>query len=355
MATWPHSAQELFERHAIFTLDQMKTSDWTRANILWQGLEKAGQPAAMRILAHAITLCAERGEVPPTDVGDVAIWLLVGDRPRFRVHDPARFNAAKSYAAQHPLASLREIADFAGVHFTSIRDWKKQKFVLERNDRKARNILARYIKYCGRFGSPFGIKTESGNPFHFFAFLPLIENALSQGRPISEDEIRAHRIYTRQSALVSKYVVAHAIRFCARRRKVLPEELAKAARRLLVRGKPRFRARDKKKLIKAASTLARRPQTSLREVGKIVGVDHTTVKIWLTQERFKKELEERQQRRAVLLYIKYCKRFGSPFATADFPKPRKVDLLSIAPLLEKALAEGCPISDAAALVAALRV
>jgi hypothetical protein len=72
-------------------------------------------------------------------------------------------------------------------------------------------------------------------------------------------------------------------------------------------------------------------------------------------ERFKKELEERQQRRAVLLYIKYCKRFGSPFATADFPKPRKVDLLSIAPLLEKALAEGCPISDAAALVAALRV
>jgi hypothetical protein len=354
MASRPHSTQELFERHAISTLDRMKSSDWTHADILWQWLENAGQPTATRILAHAITLCAKRGEVPPTEVGDVAIRLLVGDRSRFRVRDPARFNAAKSYVAQHPLASLREVASFAGVNHTSVRDWRKRNFDLKRNDHKARIIFARYIKYCGRFGSPFGIKTESGNLLHFFAFLPLIENALSQGRPISEADVRAHRTYKRQLARVSKYVVAHAIRFCARRRKVPPEELAKAAHRLLVRGKPRFRARDKEKLIKAASILAKRPQTSLREVGRVVGVDHTTVKMWLTQERFKKELEERQQRRAVLLYLKYCKCFGSPFATADFPKPRKVDLVTIALLLERALAEGRPISDAAALVVALQ-
>jgi hypothetical protein len=120
----------------------------------------------------------------------------------------------------------------------------------------------------------------------------------------------------------------------------------------MVQGQPRFRARDEGKLIKAAVILTKRPQASLREIGKAVGVHYTTVKLWLNQDRFLKQVEERRQRRAVILYRRYCKRFGPPFATADFPKPRKVDLASISPLLERALAEGQPISVADALAAA---
>jgi hypothetical protein len=348
---WSHDEDELFERHAKSALQDMKTSDWKYADILWQGLQVVSLATTKRIIAHAVFLCAERGDVPPPEVGAAAIRLLVGERSRFPTHDANKFDAAKSYAARRPKASLREIANFAGVHFTSIREWKRQDFILERNDRNARTILASYLKYCTRFSSPFGLKTISNKHLNFFAFIPLIENALSELQPIGDVDARAVRL-RKLSAWEKKYIVAHAIGFCAKRRKAPPLELARAARALLVRDQPRFRARDEGKLIKAALILASRPQASLREVGNAVGVHHTTVKLWLTQDRFKKAVEERQHRRAVVLYRKYSERFGSPFATGDFPKPRKVDLTRIARLLERALADGQPISDAASLAAA---
>jgi hypothetical protein len=352
---WSHDEDELFERHAKSALRDMKTSDWKHADVLWQGLQIVPLATTKRIIAHAILICAQRGESPPVELGDVAIWLLVGERSRFRVHDPTGFNAAKSYAVRNPRASLREIAEFAGVHYTSVRDWKKKNFVVARNDLPARIVLATYIKYCSRFGSPFGIKSELGKDFLFFAYFPLIKDALSQRRPISEAEARAQHTFKQPSAWARRYIVGHAIRFCAKRRKALPMELAKTARRLLVRGKPRYRARDPQKLIKAASILASQPQASLRDIGRAVGVDHTAVRLWVKQDRFKKELEEQRQRRAVSLYREYCRRFGSPFASGDFPKPIKVDLVSIAPMIEKALVEGRAISDEAAFAAAVQV
>jgi hypothetical protein len=351
---WSQHEDELFERHAKSTLLYMKVGDWRHAEILWQGLQITSLATTKRIIAHALLVCAQRGEAPPVEVGDIVVRLLIGERSRFSVQDPTRFNAAKSYAAQNPGASLREIADFVGAHYTSVRDWKKKDFVVRRKDLAARTVLASYIKYCNRFGSPFGLKSEMGKDYPFFFFYPLIRNSLSQGRPISEADAHGYRTYKAPSAGARKYIVAHAIRFCCRRRKALPIELAKTAHRLLVRGNARYRARSPQKLRKAASILARQPQASLRGVGEVVGVDHTTVRLWLKQDRFKKELEELRQRRAVSLYREYCKRFGSPFASVDFPTPTKVDLVRILPLLEAALAQGHPISSEAALVAVIR-
>jgi hypothetical protein len=166
---WSHDEDELFERHAKTVLRDQKTSDWKYADILWQGLQIVSLATAKRIIAHAIFLCAQRGEAPPSKAGDAAVWLLVGERSRFRVHDPVKFNAAKSYAELHPLASLREIADASGVHYTSIRDWKKQNFELERNDLGARTMLLTTYDIADGSGHLLVLEIGRGRSF---AFLP---------------------------------------------------------------------------------------------------------------------------------------------------------------------------------------
>jgi hypothetical protein len=152
----------------------------------------------------------------------------------------------------------------------------------------------------------------------------------------------------------AKRIIAHALQICADRGEILPDRLAAAAISYLVRSRSRNRIQDREKLIKAATFQARYPKASLRQIAQAAGVDHTVVREWKKQFIYKMELVRQLTVHAEKAYKKYLNRFGSPFSAAGLPEPPAFGLTRLRSLIAKALYQGVPITDVAALRAALR-
>ena len=122
----------------------------------------------------------------PVPLAEIAGCYLVPEVTRNRVRRRSELARAAAYQARYPRASLRKIAQLAGVDHTVVRDWQRQ-FAYKREMTKWLIVIAEaaYRQYVTKFGSPFA---EAGLPepeaMDLTRLRPVIEDALSNGAPV---------------------------------------------------------------------------------------------------------------------------------------------------------------------------
>jgi hypothetical protein len=115
------------ERAAMQTIKAGPPASW--GPIMWRALDTLGTAASGRLLYAALQRCSEL-EQPPTAEMMVRLkrrLLPPGDRgSRDAPRDRDAMQKAAQFEAQHPMASLREIAKAAGVKSPNTVDaWRK--------------------------------------------------------------------------------------------------------------------------------------------------------------------------------------------------------------------------------------
>ena len=148
-------------------------------------------------------------------------------------------------------------------------------------------------------------------------------------------------------------VIAHAFNIAVTRQQPIPARLAEKITACLTKSTSRNRIKNREGMKKAARFQAENPNASLRALGEAAGVHPTVIRKWKTQYAYKRALTTQLVYVARELYESYVKRFGSPFAAAGLPEPHPYGLAKIRGAIDKAMADGKPITDRAVLERAM--
>lgn len=186
-----HEVDEFLEEFFELHLARIPISEWDEAAGLWSTLQLADPATAKRIIAHALSLCADGHEILPRRLADAAIAHLVRPKSRNRIQDQHALAKAAAYQAQNPGASLRDIAKAVGVDHTVVRQWKKE-FVYKRE--LVRWLIPQaqrdYQQYVDRFGSPFAAANlPEPSPMGLARLRAGVARALSENIPITDASV----------------------------------------------------------------------------------------------------------------------------------------------------------------------
>ena len=195
---------EFVEAFFDFIIKTAPIGEWAKKNGFAFVLSLAAPATAKRLIASALLQCAQRGEVLPLPLAEVAGSYLAPEATRNRVRRRSEMARAAAYQATFPQASLRKIARVVGVDHTVVKDWQRQ-LAYKREMVKWLIVIAQaaYRQYVAQFGSPFA---EAGVPepqgMDLARLRPVIEGALSRGVPAdlltatadSDDVGRAFRL-----------------------------------------------------------------------------------------------------------------------------------------------------------------
>ena len=122
-----HDTDGHFERLAMDQINNHAASEWgSHPSAFWRWLRYADPATAGRILAHAVTVCAERRVPPPSELVDALRLVLLPVRaPRGMPRKP-EFAKAVQIKAERPDATAAEIAKDLGISHQTAGAWLKR-------------------------------------------------------------------------------------------------------------------------------------------------------------------------------------------------------------------------------------